>query len=131
PAKAFHLEDRGRIAPGLRADLVLVAGDPTRNITDTRAIVRIWKGGVPVERPLAPQPAASSASALPLPAGGLISDFEDGTTATRFGSGWTDSTDALRGGASIVHKEVVDGGAESGHALEISGEVKTGFPFPW
>src|SRR6185436_983345 len=60
PAKAFHLEDRGRIAPGLRADLVLVAGDPTRDITDTRAIVRIWKGGVPVERPLAPPPAPST-----------------------------------------------------------------------
>ncbi len=132
PARAFHLEDRGRIAPGLRADLVLVAGDPTRNITDTRAIVRIWKGGVEAERPLAPPPAAPEAKpATSLPAGGLISDFEDGTTATRFGSGWADSTDAMRGGVSVVHKEVVEGGAESGHALEISGEVKKGFPFPW
>lgn len=62
PARAFRLEDRGRIAPGLRADLVLVAGDPTRDITATRNIVRIWKGGVPVERPLAPQPAAPASS---------------------------------------------------------------------
>lgn len=54
PAKAFRLEDRGRIAPGLRADLMLVAGDPTKDITATREIVRIWKGGVPVERPTAP-----------------------------------------------------------------------------
>lgn len=54
PARAFRLEDRGRIAPGLRADLVLVAGDPTKDITATRDIVRIWKGGVPFERPLAP-----------------------------------------------------------------------------
>jgi imidazolonepropionase-like amidohydrolase len=131
PARAFRLEDRGRIAPGLRADLVLVAGDPTRDITATRDIVRIWKGGVPVERPLAPQPTAAAAPAPPLPAGGRISDFEDGTTAARFGSGWADSTDAMRGGASVVQTAVVEGGAESKRALEISGEVKKGFPFPW
>lgn len=133
PAKAFRLEDRGRIAPGLRADLVLVGGDPLRDITDTRAIVRLWKGGVPVERPLAPPPAAPAAAqpAAALPAGGLISDFEDGTAASRFGRGWEDSTDAMRGGASVVHQEVVEGGAENGRALEISGEVKKGFPFPW
>jgi len=54
PARAFRLKDRGRIAPGLRADLVLVGGDPRKDITDTRNIVRIWKGGKPFERPLAP-----------------------------------------------------------------------------
>ncbi len=32
PAKAFRLNDRGRIALGLRADLLLVDGDPTINI---------------------------------------------------------------------------------------------------
>lgn len=51
PARAFRLADRGRIAPGFRADLVLVAGDPLQDITETRSIVRVWKGGVPFERP--------------------------------------------------------------------------------
>lgn len=51
-ARAFGLDDRGRIAPGLRADLVLVQGDPTVNIKATRAIQRIWKAGVEVDRPL-------------------------------------------------------------------------------
>lgn len=51
PARVFRLADRGRIAPGLRADLVLVAGDPLQDITETRSIVRVWKGGVPFERP--------------------------------------------------------------------------------
>jgi imidazolonepropionase-like amidohydrolase len=45
PAEAFGLKDRGRIAPGYRADLLLVDGDPTRKITDTRKIVSIWKAG--------------------------------------------------------------------------------------
>ena len=50
PARAFRLTDRGRIAPGLRADLVLVDGDPTRDITATRRIVTVWKRGVAVKR---------------------------------------------------------------------------------
>ncbi|HWM91443.1 MAG TPA: amidohydrolase family protein, partial [Thermoanaerobaculia bacterium] len=49
-AKAFGLTDRGRIAKGLRADLVLVQGDPTVNIKATRAIQRVWKTGVEIDR---------------------------------------------------------------------------------
>lgn len=56
PAEAFGLPDRGRIAPGLRADLLLVQGDPTADIKATRRIQRIWKAGVEVDRqvPAAP-----------------------------------------------------------------------------
>ena len=50
PAATFHLADRGRIAPGLRADLVLVNGDATANISATRDIVEVWKAGTPVNR---------------------------------------------------------------------------------
>ena len=46
PAQHFGLADRGRIAPGLRADLVLLDGDPTRDITATRSIVDVWRRGV-------------------------------------------------------------------------------------
>ncbi|WP_433516214.1 amidohydrolase family protein [Nonomuraea sp. CA-143628] len=46
PARCFGLADRGRIAPGLRADLLLVDGDPTRDITATRAIADVWRRGV-------------------------------------------------------------------------------------
>jgi len=49
-AGTFGLTDRGMIAPGLRADLVLVDGDPTADITATRAIAGVWKRGVAVRR---------------------------------------------------------------------------------
>jgi imidazolonepropionase-like amidohydrolase len=49
-ARAFRLTDRGRIQEGLRADLILVDGDPTTNILDTRRIVMVWKRGAAVQR---------------------------------------------------------------------------------
>lgn len=49
PAQAFRLTDRGRIQPGMRADLVLVDGDPTQDIGDTRNLVTIWKRGARLE----------------------------------------------------------------------------------
>jgi imidazolonepropionase-like amidohydrolase len=45
-AKRFSLSDRGRIAEGLRADLVLVKGDPTKDISATLSIVGVWKEGI-------------------------------------------------------------------------------------
>ncbi len=50
PADRFGLDDRGRIAPGKRADLLLVRGDPTTDILATREIVAIIRGGVLVDR---------------------------------------------------------------------------------
>lgn len=53
PADTFGLTDRGRIAEGLRGDVVLVEGDPTTEIQDLHGIVGVWKWGVPVELELA------------------------------------------------------------------------------
>lgn len=44
-ARRFRLSDRGRVAEGLRADLLLVDGDPTRDISDTLNIRAIWRRG--------------------------------------------------------------------------------------
>lgn len=49
-ADFFGMSDRGRIAPGKRADLLLVDGDPVRDVTATRRIFAIWKNGYPVDR---------------------------------------------------------------------------------
>ncbi|MEU8633615.1 amidohydrolase family protein [Amycolatopsis sp. NPDC048633] len=48
-ARRFGLVDRGRIAEGLRADLLLVDGDPTTNIGDTLDTRAIWRRGTRFE----------------------------------------------------------------------------------
>ncbi len=45
PANRFGLTDRGRIVPGALADLVLVEGDPTKNISDSLSIRGVWHRG--------------------------------------------------------------------------------------
>lgn len=48
PARAFGLTDRGEIRPGLRADLVLVEGDPVADLSATRAIRTVWCAGTEI-----------------------------------------------------------------------------------
>ena len=45
-ARLFHLTDRGEIRAGLLADLVVVLGDPTRDISAVRNVLIVMKGGV-------------------------------------------------------------------------------------
>jgi imidazolonepropionase-like amidohydrolase len=47
-AETFGLQDRGVIAAGRRADLVLVDGDPTVDITAVRQVRGVWIGGLRV-----------------------------------------------------------------------------------
>ncbi len=141
PAEKFGLTDRGTIAVGKRADLVLVKGDPTADITATRDIVAIWKQGTRVDREsyraardkerletatafksLAPQGSES----------GLISDFESGKDVTNFGSGWDNTTDTIAGGKSTATKQVVAVGANgSKFALQVTGEIAPDLPYAW
>jgi imidazolonepropionase-like amidohydrolase len=48
PAEFFGFNDRGTVTPGKRADLLLVKGDPTKNIGDIRNVERVWINGVEV-----------------------------------------------------------------------------------
>jgi imidazolonepropionase-like amidohydrolase len=45
-ARIFHLADVGALKPGLLADIVAVAGDPTRNIAAVQDVRLVIKGGV-------------------------------------------------------------------------------------
>lgn len=122
PATVFHLADRGVIAAGARADLLLVKGDPTADVKATRSIVAVWKAGN-----------AAQKTALPAgPPAGPISDFDDGTTKAAFGFGWLASADQVAGGKSTAQIQVVPGGsAGSKHSLRVEGEIRPGFVFPF
>ena len=50
PARAFRFADRGRIEPRMRADLLLVKGNPATDILATRNIIAVWKKGVRIKR---------------------------------------------------------------------------------
>jgi imidazolonepropionase-like amidohydrolase len=46
-AKVFHIGDEtGSIRPGLKADIVVVKGDPSRTISDIRAVQLVMKDGI-------------------------------------------------------------------------------------
>ncbi len=126
PAAAFGLADRGRIAPGLRADLVLVEGNPLEDLARTRAIAGVWKGGVPVERPVPDRSAHAPGSPGP------VAGFDQGEMAAAYGLGWQQSVDDIVGGASTVAMEVRAGGAEgTSHYLAVEGEISPAFSLPW
>jgi imidazolonepropionase-like amidohydrolase len=133
PAREFRLADRGRIAVGMRADLLLVDGDPTQDVTATRAIAGVWKGGVRFDREgWARRVADEGERAARGRRDGVIADFESGTAVTNFGTEWMPSTDAFAGGTSSAAFEVVPGGADgSAHALRISGVIRGELPNAW
>lgn len=142
PADVFGLADRGRIAAGMQADLLLVGGDPSVDITATRDIRGVWKAGTAFDLQGAREQVARSDEELdraknaPSPAGlaaGLISDFESGEPRSEFGAGWQKSTDQMRGGTSTVELDVVDEGPDgSPLALRIRGTIDEGsLPNAW
>jgi len=141
-ADAFGLDDRGRIAVGRRADLVLVTGDPRADITVVRDIAAIYKNGRAFDRePLQRIAALERAQVEKLraaepPAGlvaGLVSSFDDGTLATGFGAGWQPATDQIRGGKSSVALTVVpEAKRKRGKVLSIVGVLDpTTAPAMW
>lgn len=123
PADAFDLDDRGRIAAGLKADLILVRGDATADVRAARDIETIWKDGEPVNRGEAPD---TSGRQRIDPR--LLTDFDD-LSGTALPSGWMHSTDSMRGGKSSVETTITQ--RDGGNALRIDGEIAQGFPFPW
>jgi len=50
-ARALHMESEiGSIKPNHLADLVIVSGDPSKNISDLRKVEWVMKGGMVVKK---------------------------------------------------------------------------------
>jgi len=136
PAAAFRLGQRGCIATGCKADLLLVEGDPTRDITATRRIVEVWKDGQSANalRDAKRQQVAQErgASTRPgLPADGRISQFSATKLASPFGSGWMPSTDQFAGGKSTVRLDVLPALPDGQIPLAVQASVAPGLPYAW
>ena len=125
-ARAFALADLGAIRVGAIADLLLVTGDPTRDITATRAIAHVWRGGRELDlnaRRVAVGAEIEREREKARQLLGVVADFDrDAAQPTarygRFGPG----SDQLMGGTSSSHIALVDGGAHgSARALEVTG----------
>ena len=137
-AEAFSLTGRGRVIAGARADLLLVRGDPTATITDTREIVTVWRDGVAFDRAAYAEVAVAGEVArlakIPAPPNlldGPIADFEAGNARPRVGS-IMPSTDVIRGGSSALKVEVAADASEgSEHCLRLEGTVTDKATFCW
>ena len=121
-ADAFDIPERGRIAEGYVADLLLVRGDVEDDVSRSTDIVTIWKDGYAVAREAAAT--GSGPQIAPPPEGPIVVDFQEGINSG-FGSGWQVTTDAMNGGASTAELALEAG------ALVVRGETKAGFAFPW
>jgi hypothetical protein len=135
PAKAFRLNDRGAIAPGMRADLLLLKGDPATDITATREIAGVWKAGVRDDRQAylaeIKQTRQEINSAPKGSETGVVSDFDDLTIKANYGQ-WLTSTDQIMGGKSTAKMGAVAGGANNSKgSLRVTGEVAPSFQFAW
>jgi imidazolonepropionase-like amidohydrolase len=97
-ARLLGTPDRGRIQPGLLADLVLVEGNPAERISDLRRVRRIWLGGRELNREqLLAAISRPGPSPLPLaggPAPQLLDDFESENGRSRLDTLWINRTDA-------------------------------------
>lgn len=140
PAKAYQLLDRGHIAKGMKADLLLVEGDATRDILSTRMIVEVWKNGVPTSRlrearratVLAENAARLAPMILPSDGRVLLLGAQDGKVQMKAPSGtWLETTDAIVGGSSSVKLEIGGIAPNGQQALAITGNVKQGAFSQW
>ncbi len=127
PAKHFGLLDRGRIAAGLRADLLLVDGDPTTDIRASRRLSMIWKNGVAVTRKSSASSAIKEQASPELAP--IDSPFSGKTLQTTQGQRWAPSEDAFMGGKSTSTLTLESDDKTS--FMRATGTVASGIAYPW
>jgi hypothetical protein len=136
-AKVMRLDaDRGTIAPGKRADILLIDGKPWENIADIHKITQVYIDGRLVSGVGAPPlPAANLANRLPsVKVGALVDDFERkdrrsslDTLRLETGDGGMDRT------VEITQTVPRDGGGQAlllSAKMAMKGDAYAGFAVP-
>jgi imidazolonepropionase-like amidohydrolase len=123
-AKALRVDhERGFIAPGQMADLLLIAGAPHRDINDLEKIQSIFLGGRELDRArLAREIAAPGITALPAnQAQERLDDFESADGRSLVDTLWVNSTDAGIDASHMIYGRLWR--AANNHALSVTGKL--------
>ena len=123
-ARAIKVDgERGTIAPGKLADLVLVEGEPHKNIGDIEKIKRVFLGGRELDREkLAREIAEPGITPLPaLKAQELIDDFESANGRSSIDTLWIDSTDSGVDASKAIFGRITRRAGD--HALSVTARM--------
>jgi hypothetical protein len=115
--------ERGTIAPGKFADLVLVEGEPYKDIRDVEKIKRVFLGGREIDRgALAREIAEPRLTPLPaIKAQELIDDFEGANGRSSIDTLWVNSTDSGADATKMLFGRVARKGGD--HALSVTARM--------
>ncbi len=129
PKQKFSLANRGSLTVGAKADFLLLSADPRKDIKNTRKLISIWKNGFQIE-----STTSSDVAVLKLPESGLISNFTETSMKSPFKTDFQPTSDQMMQGnstAKVSHTDWFCNDEKPDGALQIQGEIKTGFPYPW
>ncbi|HEV2664554.1 MAG TPA: amidohydrolase family protein, partial [Blastocatellia bacterium] len=123
-ARAIKVDgERGTIAPGKLADLVLVEGEPHKDIRDVEKVRRVFLGGREIDRErLADEISEPGLTLLPaIKARELIDDFERADGRSSIDTLWVNSTDSGVDPTKMLFGRVARKGGN--HALSVTARM--------
>jgi imidazolonepropionase-like amidohydrolase len=115
-AKLLGIADRGEIAAGKLADMVLVTGKPHESIADMFKIERVWLGGAEQNRD--PVRGIDPLSHAPVEIAPLLDDFESAGGRSQISTLWINRTDYGHDHSEVVYQRVAR--EQGGHALRVT-----------
>jgi imidazolonepropionase-like amidohydrolase len=123
-ARAIKVDgERGTIAAGKLADLVLIDGEPHKDIRDIEKVKRVFLGGREIDREnLAREIAEPGLTPLPVAkARELIDDFESANGRSSIDTLWVSSTDSGVDATKMLFGRVKRNGGD--HALSVTARM--------
>jgi len=122
-AKVLRDGDRGAIAAGRAADLLIVNGRPDQDIGDIDRIAAVYQGGRPVSlQALTAAIRAEGPTPTPaIPAPALLDDFEGPNSRSRLDTRWINTTDTGHDRTIMLYQRIERG--PNNHALAIGAHL--------